>query len=154
MAQNVYECLFLFDSNRYARDPNNVAGAIPKIIEDLDGEILASRLWNEQRLAYPINGQRKGTYWLTYFRLDSTRLTEFNRACQLNDNIHRNLTLKVDPRLVDALVSHASGTPSDKPDEPEKTDTPVTTEAKEPAAKEPEAEAKEEVKETAEAAAE
>ncbi|HUG71529.1 MAG TPA: 30S ribosomal protein S6 [Pirellulaceae bacterium] len=109
MAQNVYECLFILDSNRYARDPNGVSGAIPEMVEKLEGEVLANRLWNEQRLAYPINGQRKGTYWLTYFRIESTRLPEFNRACQLNDNILRNLTIKVDPRLVETLVAHASG---------------------------------------------
>ncbi|HRX81218.1 MAG TPA: 30S ribosomal protein S6 [Pirellulaceae bacterium] len=109
MAQNVYECLFILDSNRYARDPGGVSGAIPEMIEGLKGEVLANRLWNEQRLAYPINGHRKGTYWLTYFRLESTRLSEFNRACQLNDNVLRNLTLKVDERLVDTLVDHALG---------------------------------------------
>ncbi|MDA1049046.1 MAG: 30S ribosomal protein S6 [Planctomycetota bacterium] len=109
MAQNVYECLFILDSNRYARDPNGVSDALPEMVEKLAGEVLANRLWNEQRLAYPINGQRKGTYWLTYFRLESSRLSEFNRACQLNDNILRNLTLKVDPRLVDTLVAHAKG---------------------------------------------
>jgi small subunit ribosomal protein S6 len=109
LAQNVYECLFILDSNRYARDQNGVSAAIPEMVEKLGGEVLANRLWNEQRLAYPINGHRKGTYWLTYFRLDSTQLAEFNRACQLNDNILRNLTLKVDPRLVDTLVAHASG---------------------------------------------
>lgn len=109
LAQNFYECLYILDSNRYARDPNGISASIPEMIEGLEGEVLASRLWNEQRLAYPINGQRKGTYWLTYFRLDSTRLSEFNRACQLNENILRNLTLKVDPRLIDALVAHALG---------------------------------------------
>lgn len=109
LAQNVYECLFILDSNRYARDPGGVSGAIPEMVESLQGEVLANRLWNEQRLAYPINGHRKGTYWLTYFRLESTRLNEFNRACQLNDNILRNLTLKVDARLVDTLVDHALG---------------------------------------------
>lgn len=109
MANNVYECLFILDPNRYARDPGGVSGGIPEIIEKLEGEVLANRLWNEQKLAYPIQGHRKGTYWLTYFRLDSRRVTEFNRACQLNDNILRNLTLKVDPRLVDALVAHAQG---------------------------------------------
>lgn len=109
LAQNVYECLFILDSNRYARDPNGVSAAIPEMIGSLEGEVLANRLWNEQRLAYPINGQRKGTYWLTYFRLESTKLSEFNRACQLNENILRNLTLKVDARLVDALVAHALG---------------------------------------------
>ena len=109
MAANVYECMFILDAHRYARDPGNVAGQIPAMIENCDGEVLASRLWNEQKLAYPIKGQRKGTYWLTYFRMDSSRLSEFNRACQLNDNVLRNLTLKVEDRLVDALVTHARG---------------------------------------------
>lgn len=118
MSQNVYECLFILDSNRYARDPNKVSGTIPGMVEEIGGEVLVSRLWNEQRLAYPIRGQRKGTYWLTYFRAESTRLTEFNRACQLNDNVLRHMAIKVDPRLVDVLVAHAQGkgAPEDAPE--------------------------------------
>ena len=116
MARNVYECLFLLDSNRYARDPGGVSGSIPSMVEKLGGEILASRLWNEQKLAYPINGQRKGTYWLTYFRMDSARIAEFSRACRLNDAVMRNMVLKVEPRLVDALVSHALGKPKEDGD--------------------------------------
>jgi small subunit ribosomal protein S6 len=109
LALNVYECLFILDANRYARDPGGVSGSIPKMVEGAGGELLASRLWIEQKLAYPIRGQRKGTYWLTYFRMDSDKLGEFNRACQLNDGVVRNLVIKVEPRLVDALVSHALG---------------------------------------------
>ncbi len=109
MPQNVYECLFILDSNKYARDPNGVAAEIPAMIEKLGGEVMVSRLWNEQKLAYPINGHRKGTYWLTYFRLESTTLPQFTRECQLNGNILRHLALKIDPRLVDVLVAHARG---------------------------------------------
>ena len=69
--------------------------------------MLVSRLWEERRLAYPIKGHRKGTYWLTYFRVDSSRLTELNRECILSESILRSLVLKVDPRIVDALVAHA-----------------------------------------------
>lgn len=109
MAQNVYECMFILNSNRYARDPGGVSGKIPQMVEECSGEVLASRLWTEQKLAYTIGGHRKGTYWLSYFRMDSQQVVKFNRACQLNDDILRNLTLKVDPRLVDALVAHAKG---------------------------------------------
>lgn len=109
MATNVYECMFILDSNRYARDPAGVSGQIPQMIEKCGGEVLASRLWNEQRLAYPINGHRKGAYWLTYFRMESEQVATFNRECRLSDSILRNLTLKVDPRLVDTLVAHARG---------------------------------------------
>ncbi|MEZ6117941.1 MAG: 30S ribosomal protein S6 [Pirellulaceae bacterium] len=109
MATNVYECLFLLDSNRYARDPNAVANQISEIVAKCGGEVMVSRLWNEQRLAYPIDGHRKGTYWLAYFKMSSEKQTDFNRMCQLNDSILRNLVLKVDSRLVDTLVAHASG---------------------------------------------
>jgi small subunit ribosomal protein S6 len=119
LAENVYECMFLLDANRFARDPNGISSQIPKMVEDCGGTVLASRLWNEQKLAYPINGQRKGTYWLTYFRMPTDQLSPFNRACQLNDNVLRNLTLKVEPRLVDLLVSHARGETLETPEEAE-----------------------------------
>ena len=109
MTTNVYECMYILDSNKYARDPGGVSAAIGEMIQKCGGEVLASRLWNEQKLAYPIEGHRKGTYWLAYFRLDTQNLTTFNRQCQLNESIVRHLTLKVEPRLVQALVDHALG---------------------------------------------
>ena len=118
MPVNVYEGMYILDSNRFSRDQAGVSGQIPEMIEKLDGEMLASRLWEERRLAYPINGLRKGTYWLAYFKLDSSKLVDLNRQCKLSDSIVRTLFLKVDPRIADALVSHAlSGTVSKAPAE-------------------------------------
>lgn len=116
MAQNVYECMFILDSNRYAKDPGKLSGQVNELIEKANGEVLVSRLWVEQKLAFPVNGHRKGTYWLTYFRIDGDEITGLNRACRINDNILRHLVLKVDPRLVDTLVAHARGDSSDKPE--------------------------------------
>ena len=110
MAANVYEGMCILDSNRYGRDPEPVSSQVSAMIEKLGGEMLVSRLWEERRLAYPIKGQRKGTYWLTYFRLDSGRLGDLRRQCQISDDILRVLFLKVDPRIVDALVAHALST--------------------------------------------
>ena len=107
MAENVYEGMYILDSNRYGRDHEGVSGQIPEIIKQAGGEMLVSRLWEERRLAYPIKGNRKGTYWLTYFRLDSDQLADIQRQCRLNENILRVLFLKVDPRIVDELVAHA-----------------------------------------------
>lgn len=112
MAAIVYEGMFILDSNRFGRDHETVSGQVPAMIEKLGGEMLVSRLWEERRLAYPINGQRKGTYWLTYFRLDPTRLVELERQCQITDDILRVLFLKIEPRIVDALVAHALSAPA------------------------------------------
>jgi small subunit ribosomal protein S6 len=111
LAANVYEGMFILDANRYGRDPETVSGQIPAMIEKLGGEMLVSRLWEDRRLAFPIKGQRKGTYWLTYFRLDSDRLGDLRRQCQITDDILRMLFLKVEPRIVDALVTHAKSAP-------------------------------------------
>jgi len=106
---SVYECLVIFDSNKYAQDPAKVGNQIANLVTKLEGEVLVSRLWNDQKLAYPIDGHRKGTYWLTYFKLNGQRLTEFNRELAINETVVRSLTLHVDPRLVEALVEHAKG---------------------------------------------
>jgi len=112
LAAIVYEGMFILDSNRFGRDHETVSGQIPAMVEKLGGKMLVSRLWEERRLAYPIKGQRKGTYWLTYFRLDSPRLVELQRQCQITDDILRVLFLKIEPRIVDALVAHALSVPA------------------------------------------
>jgi small subunit ribosomal protein S6 len=112
MPQNAYEAMFILDSNKYSRDAAAVSGQLVESIEKLGGTILASRLWEERRLAYPIGQHRKGTYWLTYFKLDSDKITELNRDYRLNDNVVRSLILKVDARLVDVLVEHALAGPA------------------------------------------
>jgi len=115
---NVYEGLFILDSVQYAREPDTLSHQINQMIESAGGEVLVSRLWEERRLAYPIQGHRKGAYWLIYFRLDSSRLTEVHRASQLNEAILRFMFVKIDPRLVDTLVQHALGGPRPRQEEP------------------------------------
>ncbi|MBM98035.1 MAG: 30S ribosomal protein S6 [Planctomycetaceae bacterium] len=125
--------MFLLDSNRYARDPNAISKQIDQMVAECGGEMLASRLWSEQKLAYPIEGHRKGTYWLTYFRMDSLKQVDLNRACKLNENVLRNLIIKIDDRLVDTLVEHAKGTstaaaPAEAPAAPEAPKVPAAAE--------------------------
>jgi small subunit ribosomal protein S6 len=131
MAEHVYEGMFILDSNRYGRDPGGVAELIPSMITQCGGKMLASRLWEERRLAYPIKGHKKGTYWLTYFSMDSQQVTTLNRQSQLNDAVVRALFLKVDPRIADALVTHAlTGGPKAAP-EPKPADAPVEVDGEE-----------------------
>jgi small subunit ribosomal protein S6 len=109
---NVYEAMVIFDANRYARERAGLAAEIEKTIQTEQGEVLVSRLWEERRLAYPINGQRKGTYWLFYFRGPSSMLTSLNRQWELHEGILRHLVLKIHPHIVDAVLEHAKAGPS------------------------------------------
>lgn len=111
MAENtgVYEGLFILDSNRFARDRDGVAREVDALIEAAGGELLVSRLWEERRLAYPIKGQRKGAYWLTYFRLATKQLSGLTRQCEINDSILRQLFIRLPESLVEPILAHAKG---------------------------------------------
>ncbi len=111
MARNVYEAMFILDSTRFGRDPDGVSNQLADLIQKAGGEILVSRLWEERRLAYPIKGQRTGTYWLIYLSLDPLQLAALRRQFEISETILRFMFLKIDPRIVDALVAHAQSAP-------------------------------------------
>ncbi len=69
--------------------------------------MLASRPWDERRLAYPINGHKKGLYYLTYFRSEGKNIASIEHDCSLNETILRSLILKVDPKHVDIMLQLA-----------------------------------------------
>lgn len=115
----VYEGLFLFDSNKFARDQSGLPQEVEHLIASAGGEILVSRLWEERRLAYPIQGHRKGTYWLIYFRIGTGEISGLNRKCEIHDGILRQLILKIHPSLVEPILAHAAGLTSEPGEEAE-----------------------------------
>lgn len=117
MSDNVYEGLFIFDANKFARDQAAASSSVEEAIAEAGGTVLVSRLWEERRLAYPIRGQRKGAYWLMYFKLPGEGVTPLNRTCELNDLVLRHLVLKIHPRLVEPILAHATAAPQEAEDE-------------------------------------
>jgi len=103
----VYEGMFILDPGRYSRDPGAVTQQVADMIVQHGGTVLAARLWDERKLAYPIKGHKKGVYWLTYFRMPGDGLIPLERQCEISDEILRNLVLRVDDQIADALVQHA-----------------------------------------------
>jgi len=99
--------MFILDASKYSRDPAGMAQQVVDLIQQHGGTVLASRLWDERKLAYPIKGHKKGVYWLTYFQMPSGNLVALERQCEITDDILRKLVLKVEPRIADALVQHA-----------------------------------------------
>ena len=103
----VYEGMFILDPAKFARDPGAASQQVADMITQHGGTVLAARMWDERKLAYPIKGHKKGVYWLTYFKMPGAGLTALERQCEISDEIIRKLILKVDPRIADALVQHA-----------------------------------------------
>jgi small subunit ribosomal protein S6 len=99
--------MFLLDSTKVAGDVPAAAKQLEGILTKNQAEILASRPWDERRLAYPIRGHKKGLYYLTYFRTEGKNLVNIERDCALNEMILRPLFIRVHPKLVDDMLAVA-----------------------------------------------
>src|SRR5713226_866151 len=107
MPANVYECMFLLDTNKVAGDIPAAAKQIHGLLERNAVEILASRQWDERRLAYPIRGHKKGLYYLIYFKVEGKKLVQIEKDYSLNETILRMLVLNVDPKLEEHMLAVA-----------------------------------------------
>lgn len=113
MAQRLYECMFLLDSGRYAQDPQGTEDTIREYLERCKAEIVGLAPWQEGKLAYEIDGHRKGLHYLAYFKMDGSEADHLNRICKLSDLVIRYLLLEHEPKLFE-LMTHQfeeGGTP-------------------------------------------
>ena len=109
MPANVYECMFLLDTTKVAGDVPAADKQLRGLLEKNSAEVLVSRSWDERRLIYPIKNQKKGLYYLTYFSSEGKNLPNIEHDCALNEMILRMMILKIDPKLVDTMLSLAKG---------------------------------------------
>lgn len=107
MPDNVYECMFLLDTNKVAGDVPAAAKQLHAVLERNQAEVLASRPWDERRLAYPIKKHKKGLYYLTYFRTAGKNLRNLERDIALTELILRAMIIKIDPKLVETMLALA-----------------------------------------------
>lgn len=128
MAINHYECMFILDSGRFAANPNKATKQLMKLFERAKAEVVAHRPWQDGKLAYPVEGHRKGLHYLVYFKMDASGVTEFRRLCKLNDLILRHLLLKHPPQLFQLMVDALQG--KVHKDEPKQPETSAATEAR------------------------
>ncbi|MFO0951150.1 MAG: 30S ribosomal protein S6 [Isosphaeraceae bacterium] len=118
MPTSTYEGMFLLDSAKVAVSWDESVKHVHDILTKHQSEIVAHRQWDERRLAYPVEGHKKGTYLLTYFKAEGSALKEIVADCRLSDLILRELILKVHPKLIDHLVNQAmTSTPGGEEDE-------------------------------------
>src|SRR5215218_5076120 len=102
MAANVYECMFLLDTNKIAGDEAGTVKQLHGLLERNHAEVLATRRWLESsKLAYPVQGQKRGLYVLMFFRCEGQYMADLEGDLRLNETILRYMVTKIDPKFVD-----------------------------------------------------
>ncbi len=52
--------------------------------------------WGRRRLAYPISGQREGSYFIVVFEAPSTAIEELERSLNITEEIMRHLVTHIE----------------------------------------------------------
>lgn len=100
-----YEAMFLVSQSE-ASDLGGIVGHIEEILRRGEAEIVAMRKWDERRLAYDIDKQRRGVYFLCYFRAPTSAISHIERDCNLSERIMRVLILSAEHLTDEEIASH------------------------------------------------
>ena len=92
----LYEGMFLVDSSKAGSDWDGIIAAIRTILEKAGAEIDSIKKWDDRRLAYGIKGKSRGTYILSYFRVDGGRIQDIEKSVRLSEKIMRVLILSAE----------------------------------------------------------
>lgn len=102
-----YEVMYLI-SQAEAADLATVIEHIDSLYERAGAESLALAKWDERRLAYEIDKQKRGVYLLGYFRCPTSALQSFERDCNLSEHLLRVMVTKAD-HMTDEEIAARNG---------------------------------------------
>ena len=102
---NTYEALFLFPQSASA-DLQSALDHIVEIMTRNKADIIALKKWDERRLAYDIKGNKRGVYFLAYFKADARNLDGIDRDCRLSERLLRSLVTRADHIPAEEIAAH------------------------------------------------
>lgn len=90
-----YEAMFLFPP-AVSANLQSAVDHINEILSRADAEIISLRKWDERRLAYEIRGNKRGVYFLVYFRVATDKMAQIERDCNLSEQLLRSMIIRAD----------------------------------------------------------
>lgn len=93
---NIYEGLFIVSPTLGKEDTEKALSYIKDQITKHKGAIEKTEDLGKRRLAYRLNKQREGQYYVLNFKLEPNQVKEIEHAYKLSDSILRVLITKKD----------------------------------------------------------
>lgn len=92
----LYEHVFLARQDLAQAQVDALAEAATKIIEDNNGKVVKTETWGLRSLAYRIAKNRKAHYVMLEIDAPGSVVAELERQTQINEDVIRYMTIKVD----------------------------------------------------------
>ncbi len=100
MASPTYELTYVISGVLNEQQTQDLINRVGNFISDNDGEIVEADEWGSRRLAYQINNKRTGYYVTVHFDAPGAIIPRLERALQIEDDILRYLTLRLDAKML------------------------------------------------------
>lgn len=109
MPKNTYELTYIVNGVLNDDQIKGLVNRVHKFIDENGASILHVDEWGTRRLAYPINKKRNGYYVNLYFESEGDLIARLERALQIEDDILRHLTLKMDAKMLQNWEEQKAG---------------------------------------------
>lgn len=98
MSVRHYETMFIVKPTLTAEEIAAQIDVVKSNIEKNGGEIVAVDDMGSRNLAYPINKNKRGYYYVIYFKSPASSILELERNYRINENILRFIFIKYETK--------------------------------------------------------
>ena len=98
--KNMYEFTYIITPVLNEDQIKDTVKRVNKAVESSGGTIIEVDEWGSRRLAYLINKKRNGYYVNLYFEAPGDSIPRLARSIEIDDNILRYLTLRMDKKMI------------------------------------------------------
>lgn len=102
-----YEGMFLFPQSAVS-DLQAAADHVTEILGKAEAEVISFKKWDERRLAYEVKGNKRGLYFLVYFKAKGAKIAGIERDCSLSEKMLRAMMTRAD-HLPEDVMKAAEG---------------------------------------------
>lgn len=95
-SQKLYEGLFLLSQQTLSNGLAAGIDTIQTMLDRAEAKTIALGKWDERKLAYPIEGQKRGTFFLAVFEVDPLQIANIERDCNLSEDVLRVMFLRAE----------------------------------------------------------
>ncbi len=95
LTSNMYEGLFLFPQAAIS-NLNAASSHVQEMLTKVGAELVSFKKWDDRRLAYPIKGNKRGVYFLAYFKLEGPTVSTLERNLLLSEEVLRFMITRCD----------------------------------------------------------
>ena len=93
---NFYESMFIVDVTGGEDTLKSTIAKFVGLIENNAERVIEVNEWGKRRLAYPINDKPEGYYVVVTFKGNPEFPAEFERLCNIDENVLRSLVIRLD----------------------------------------------------------